>query len=98
MCDQAIVYEDAAPERLNFKWLRVRKFRSGMTYARAAIKPLETAKKAAFFVAAASKTGFCLICAFGSIWSEPKRNFWVLRFYFHLGVISAYLRSEPEMY
>lgn len=98
MCEKAIVYEDVDPARLEFDWLRQRKFRSGMTYGRSSLPTNRTIFKLALVALAAVKSCYCLIRAAAAITSPTKRNFWRLRGTFHKGVMSAFFGEEPELY
>lgn len=98
MCETAIVYEDVDPKRLNFHWLKQRKYRSGMSYGRSSLNSKSILKRFFLAITAAIKTAFCVVCAAGTFWSPSRRNFWALRSIFHSGVMTAFLRDEPELY
>lgn len=98
MCKTAVVYEDVDPKRLNFHWLRQRKYRSGMSYGRCSLEADNFLNRLGLALKAATKSAFCIGCAAGTFWSESRRNYWILRGTFHSGVMTAFLRDEPELY
>lgn len=98
MCEKAIVYEDVDPGRLKFDWLNQRKFRSGMTYGRSSLHSDHLVFRVLLAGLAAVKSAYCLTRAAAAFSSPTNRNFWKLRCTFHKGVMSAFLREEPELY
>jgi succinoglycan biosynthesis protein ExoM len=96
VCDTAIVREGVAPERLSFRWIFRRKFRSGQSYSTV------TRGAAARVALAASAGGKLLICCGAALilgWSRDRRNFWLLRGALHAGVIAGCLDTpQPEIY
>lgn len=97
ICETAIVREAVPPNRLSFRWILSRKYRSGQSYA--AVAGGKAADRFALALQAAVKV---LVCVGGGavyVWSEERRNFWLLRGAMHVGVISGCLAlRQPELY
>lgn len=96
ICDTALVREGVPEGRLSFRWLARRKYRSGQSYAAV------TRGARARLTLALTAGGKVLACAGGAaagIFSEERRNFWLLRGALHVGVISGCLSlRQPEIY
>ena len=88
ICDTAIVREPVAKSRLSFSWLLGRKFRTGQSYAAAAVTPAARLKLA---LAALAKAGICGLAALAFLPARSRRNYWALRGVFHLGVCAGCL-------
>lgn len=96
ICDQAIVRERVAPERVSFRWIFRRKFRSGQSYAACARGPKA---RLGLALTAGAKISVCTAAALAFAWSQDRRNFWVLRGALHAGVIAGCLSlRQPEIY
>ena len=96
ICDQAIVREGVPPGRLSFGWLARRKYRSGQSYA-AVTQGMGS--RLALMLSAGGKSVVCAAGALAGIWSQDRRNFWLLRGALHAGVISGCLSlRQPEIY
>ncbi|MCL6285644.1 glycosyltransferase [Ruegeria sp. 2012CJ41-6] len=96
ICEEAIVREAVAPDRLELSWLLRRKYRAGQSFAaRAGGIPTRTALMAS----AAAKALFCAAMMLATCWSPDRCRFWYLRGAMHLGVISGCLSlAQPEIY
>lgn len=87
LCEDALVFEAVDPVRLNFDWIRRRKFRAGQSYGRHAIgAPFMSAWLA---VSASVKIAACGAMAAFGFFSAARRRYWLLRGVFHFGVLTA---------
>ena len=97
--EAAVVYEKVDPNRMNLKWISNRKFRSGMSYGYHSLTTRNAVTLTLAAMGAMAKIGLCYIMAGLFIWSEEKRNFWLMRGMFHRGVLaSTSSKAEPELY
>jgi succinoglycan biosynthesis protein ExoM len=97
--EAAIVHEAVDPKRLDASWIRQRKFRSGMSYGYHSLTTRNSVTLGITMLASLSKIIFCYAMATVFVWSEKKRNFWVMRAMFHRGCLaSAFSTREPELY
>ncbi|MCK5749162.1 MAG: glycosyltransferase family 2 protein [Oricola sp.] len=87
LADDARVHETVDPARLNFDWIRTRKFRAGQTYGRHAGTAVFT--PAWLALSAAAKIGACGAMAAVNIFSTARQRYWLLRGVFHFGVLTA---------
>lgn len=88
ICETAIVREKVAQNRLTFKWLARRKYRSGQSYASVASDRLNRIKLGSLAVA---KLTLCVFLALPGFFSQSWRNKWLLRGLLHAGVFSGCL-------
>lgn len=88
VADSALVYEGVEPRRLNFHWIRKRKFRAGQSYGRHCAAPsLLTHFRMA--CASCGKIAICIAMTGIRAFSISKRRYWLLRSAFHCGVLSS---------
>lgn len=82
----AVVYEDVAPSRLNFRWIARRKFRAGQVYALMWLR-FDSAAYRRDALSSPLKIGACLVMS-GLTLLDPRRAMWWLaRGIFHAGVL-----------
>lgn len=87
ICDAAPVFETVDPARLNFDWIRKRKFRAGQSYGlHSSAAPLAMASLAA---SSLLKVASCGAMAGLTAFSGTQRRYWALRGIFHSGVFAA---------
>ncbi|KCZ52801.1 hypothetical protein HY3_13635 [Hyphomonas pacifica] len=97
--EAAIVHEKVDPKRMNLDWIRNRKFRSGMSYGYHSLTTRNAVTLTLAALGAMAKISICYIMAGLFVWSEEKRNYWLLRAMFHRGVLaSTSSKAEPELY
>ncbi|QHQ36419.1 glycosyltransferase family 2 protein [Algicella marina] len=88
----AAVWEPVAPARLSMRWLLTRRYRMGMSHARAAGGRPVTG-------AALAKAGFCGAAALVLAWHGARRRYWLLRGALHCGVVAGgFGRTAPRIY
>ena len=96
IAEDAIVREPVVSDRLNFTWIRRRKFRMGQSYASTATTPRSRIK---LFCLASSKALISALCAIVFVPSAVQRNYWALRAVFHTGVCAGCLKMrQSELY
>ncbi len=99
--DNAVVYEAVDPKRLSLRWLLMRKFRSGQSYARSEIGTSEQPMmlRAKLFAQAGAKAAACAGMWGLYLLERHKRNFWAIRGALHVGVLSKCVGlREPILY
>ncbi len=99
IAEDAIVYEPADPGRLTFNWIMTRKYRSGISYGRHALRRNSLAARAGQTIFASSKCLFSSLMGVLTLPSATHRNYWFLRAGFHAGVCaSAFKAKEQALY
>lgn len=99
IAESAPVYEQVEPGRLRFAWLRKRKFRSGISYGRHALKDKSRIAQASLQAQAALKMVISATVALLCVFSRTPRNYWLLRAVFHAGAFSSgFSIREQELY
>ncbi|MEM8580333.1 MAG: glycosyltransferase family 2 protein [Pseudomonadota bacterium] len=93
ICENAIVREAVAPERLSFSWIARRKFRSGQSFVASAEAGTERLRLA---MSACGKAIFCGLAAALTAPVPSRRNFWALRGALHVGVVAGCLNMRQE--
>ncbi len=97
ICDDAVVRESVDAARLNFDWVRRRKFRAGQTYGRHSADASVAA--AGLVVGSLAKMAACGAMAALNAFSKTEQRYWILRGIFHFGVFTAQLgRKESALY
>lgn len=87
LCESALVFEAVDPARLNFDWIRRRKFRAGQSYGRhAGAAPFTPVWLA---LSACAKIAACGAMAALNAFSAARQRYWLLRGVFHFGVLTA---------
>lgn len=98
ICEAALIYEPIQTNRLNFNWIKKRKFRSGQSYAYHSTD-LSIISKLKLGVLSVVKVLYCLAMTLVKIANPNKYKFWLLRAYFHAGVMAGVLNlKEGELY
>jgi succinoglycan biosynthesis protein ExoM len=87
------LWEPVPTNRLTFKWLSHRRFRSGQSYGDIALDTNGALPLAAF---ALLKVLFSLLSTILTFWHPKHRGFWALRAVFHMGVVSRSMRSVKQ--
>lgn len=96
IAEQAIVREPIAPNRLQFGWIRRRKFGAGYSYAIGFSSPMERAR---LMATASAKYAVCFAAGILSLPIEGWRNYWLLRGSFHAGTVAGCLGlKERQLY
>lgn len=96
IADDAIVDEPVAKGRLDYQWIRNRKYASGYSYAVPVTGGLARAKLLAL---ASVKAATCGLMAVTTLGDEGRRNTWALRGWFHAGVVRGCLGlGERQQY
>ncbi len=85
---EATVYEEVAPARLTYDWLRTRKYRSGQSYA---VSATSTGAKLKLGTLAALKATLSSAMALVHMFNTDRRMFWRLRAALHRGVVAGCL-------
>ncbi|WP_291077514.1 glycosyltransferase family 2 protein [Hyphomonas sp.] len=97
--EAAIVHEAVDPKRMNAKWIRQRKFRSGMSFGYHSLTTRNRVTLGITVLASLAKITFCYAMALAFFWSARRRNYWHMRAVFHRGwLASAFSTQEPELY
>lgn len=98
ICSDAQVKEAVDPARLDFRWIAERKFRSGQSFMEGAGGQSIT-RRGGLAIAAVLKGVFCGLVAGLFFWSTASRNFWILRAWFHVGVVAGFFKvKQKELY
>lgn len=87
LCEKARVFESIEAGRLNFGWIRKRKFRAGQSYGRHSIGTQTVS--AGLAMSSLAKVLFCGVMATLTSFSGAKHRYWLLRGVFHCGVFAA---------
>lgn len=93
ICQEAIVREAVPAQRLSFRWIARRRYRSGQSFA-ALAKGVPARLKLA--VTASGKAVLCTAAAAVTLPSAKRRNYWVLRGILHIGVVAGCLNFEQS--
>lgn len=95
ICEDALVHETVDATRLNFDWVRRRKFRAGQTYGRhSAGAP---AAAAGLITGSLAKMAACGAMAALNTFSRTEQRYWILRGVFHYGVFTAQLGQKESV-
>ncbi len=98
LCESALVYEPIHPERLNIKWIKKRKIRSGQSYAYHSTALTLLSRLKLGFISVV-KIIYCFMFMLFKFNKQSEQKFWYLRAYFHLGVLGGVLNlREDELY
>ncbi|MCH9808024.1 MAG: glycosyltransferase [Alphaproteobacteria bacterium] len=96
IAENAIVREPVAASRLNFGWIRRRKFGAGYSYA---IGFKSLGERLRLIASAGAKCAICLGAAGLALPFEGSRNYWALRGAFHAGIVAGCLGlKERKLY
>ncbi len=99
ICEDAVVYEPVGPERLNFNWIKKRKFRSGQSYAYHSTTDFTLLIRSRLGIVSVCKVLYCFVGALLKRGDETASKYWHLRAHFHRGVLAGVLNlSEKELY
>lgn len=93
LCPEAIVREPVAPQRLSFRWIAKRKFRSGQSFS---VSAQGGTKRVWLILTASAKAGLCAAMAVLTSPSQARRNAWALRGILHAGVIAGCLNVAQK--
>lgn len=89
---KAALYETPGENRLDFRWLRRRRFVTGQFHgAHSGPVPRSLRYDGVLLATAAAKAGYCFLRAALAVAAVRPRNRWALRGWFHLGVCAAIL-------
>ncbi len=88
------VYESVCIERLSFRWMAKRRFRSGQSFAYIAVG---RTRGWALMVGALAKSIFSGFCAVVFVVSPKARGFWAMRSLFHIGVVTRSIGSRRRV-
>ena len=91
--EEAVVYEAAEPARLNFDWIRKRKYRAGQSYGRHS-SAVWGVGPVLLLAGSTAKIVSCAVMAGLNIFSAAGRRYWVLRSVFHCGVFAGALGAR----
>lgn len=91
ICQEAVVREAVAPQRLSFGWIARRKYRSGQSFSASAAGLPARLRLATL---ACGKAALCAAMAVVTSPSKARRNYWVLRGTLHVGVVAGCLNVE----
>lgn len=95
ICENALVHENVDAARLNFDWVRRRKFRAGQTYGRHS--PRAPTAAAGLIAGSLAKMAVCGVMAALSAFSRTEQRYWILRGIFHYGVFTAQLGQKESV-
>ncbi|MBV9754862.1 MAG: glycosyltransferase [Hyphomicrobiales bacterium] len=90
---QAIVHEEVVSSRLNLTWIRLRRYRAGQVYAMMLYRFSRRSYRRAVCTAPV-KIFACLFMYGLLIFSPARALWWLMRGFFHLGVLSFGLGAE----
>ncbi|MEI4234893.1 glycosyltransferase family 2 protein [Roseovarius sp. D22-M7] len=88
ICQDAIVREAVPAQRLSFRWIARRKYRSGQSFAASAQGSPARLRLA---TTACGKATLCAAAAVVTVPSKEHRIYWVLRGILHVGVVAGCL-------
>ncbi|WP_372615220.1 glycosyltransferase family 2 protein [Aquicoccus sp.] len=96
ICQDAIVREAVPAQRLSFRWIARRKYRSGQSFA-ASAQGLPARLR--LTTTACGKTTLCAAAAVVTVSSKERRIYWVLRGILHVGVVAGCLNlRQADIY
>ncbi len=99
ICDDAIVYEPVSEKRITYNWIKDRKIRSGQSYAYHQNISNSLYARFEFFILTILKIFYCMINAILRLGNESRNKYWLLRAFFHVGVIAAIFNiKEKNLY
>lgn len=98
---EAAAYEDAPPARLDYRWIRRRRFLAGQFHG-AHSEPAEGSRglyRARLIAGSGLKAGYCALRALLGAFRPAERRRWTIRAALHLGVCAgAFGIGETEQY
>lgn len=96
ICLDAVVKEEIEANRLTFRWLARRRYRSGQSFAAFASG---RRAKISLIITASAKLLSCGLAAIPTALSTPRRNYWLLRGILHAGVVAGCINlAQAELY
>ncbi|HEY1982384.1 MAG TPA: glycosyltransferase [Xanthobacteraceae bacterium] len=89
----AIVYEDVVPPRINFRWIATRRYRAGQVYAKS-FHDFNRSKYRRVALTAPLKIALCISATAATLLNSSRAMWWLIRGIFHLGSLSYVLGAN----
>jgi succinoglycan biosynthesis protein ExoM len=89
----AIVYEDVVPPRINFRWIATRRYRAGQVYAKS-FHDFNRPQYRRVVLTAPLKIALCMSATAATVFNSSRAMWWLIRGIFHLGSLSFVLGAN----